>query len=545
MSEILHSGIDNFTELLEFKHVTVKTIDKIDYPLEIALLRQYPTEGISIKYKSIIVGFIPLDDGLIVDTDYIPGVQRGEISYSEFLQELKTKPELFDKVKKLKGTDNKTPVLFNENVYGIDELIANHNNYNKTKAWIKTFVNGNILEDNFKEKVIKNNLIDFQAFFWGDIIGTVPLKDTAIYNEDLPIVNIEYDNKFKTNVVSLIQGKEEHVKSIDFYLNSLKDKAGNILPMDGGRFVFVKTKGVDGKIGWKYFNANPRPAINYTKETLETINTIEDLKAYLTKLRIESSTSTEEYKDNKLDYSLFAEDKGLEVDIKVKVLDNQKNVIKEFKFKSVKLESGETKKQLLSKITDSIEKGTQDFKPTTPKIFRQEATIEETNKSIDTILINSYFQKAPGQVYSTMYLKINPLDNIELPIKKEIIEEPEISIVKKQPIIESGNIEELPSNATLPIIESKSQKITLKDVLDNFASMGYVLSDKANDMRLKKGDEAFIESLNKKGLFTTGTIDVTKINPAIFVKGTIATRIKPEIKPTTQVSDTIKKCHNI
>ena len=663
LSNILHSGISNedFVNMLEFKHITVKTVDIVDYPLEVALLRQYPKEGISIKYQSIIVGFIPLDDGLIVDTNYIPGVQRGEISYSEFLQELKLNPVLFDKVKKLKGTNNKTPVLFNENVYGIDELIANHNNYNKTKAWIKTFVNGNILEDDFKEEAIKNNLIDFQAFFWGDIIGTVPLKDTAIYNEDLPIVNIEYDNKFKTNVVSLIQGKEEHVKSIDFYLNSLKDKAGNILPMDGGRFVFVRTKGVDGKIGWKYFNANPRPAINYTKETLETINTIEDLKAYLIKLRVDSSytTTNEDLNGNKLDYrlsSFLLENGDFDIKIEVKLLDNQSNEISKIKLSNVTLKAGETKKQLLSKITDSIEKGTQDFKPTTPKIFRQEATIEETNKSIDTILINSYFQKAPGQVYSTMYLKINSLDNIELLIKKEVIEEPEIivddldskikdierrrqeelygeltteqleakkywdskvsgqqsdpnyylsnslnplntimylnknrpdakqrdEIVPKfefkkisnnskrtyianinedkinakydaelallnqeQPIIESGNVEELPVNTNLPFTEPKSQEITLKDVLDNFASMGYVLSDKANDMRIKKGDEAFIESLNKKGLFTTGTIDVTKINPAIFVKGTIATRIKPEIKPTTQVSDTIKKCHNI
>lgn len=546
LSNILHSGISNedFINKLEFKYTAVKTVDKIDYPLEIALLRQYPTEGISIKYQSIIIGFIPLDDGLIVDTDYIPGVQRGEVSYSEFLQELKLNPVLFDKVKKLKGTDNKTPVLFKEDVYSIDELIDNHNKYNKTKAWIKTFVKGNILEDNFKEEVIKNNLIDYQAFFWSNVTGKVLLKDSAIYNDNLPIVNITYDEVFKKNVVEFIQGNENYYSSITEYLNGLKDKSGNTIPMTG-RFVFVRTKGVNNNFGWKYFNANPNPAINYTKEIEEPINTIEDLKLYLSKLRIESSTSTKEFKDNKLDYSLFVADKGLGVDIKVKVLDKQSNVLKEFKFESVNLESGQTKKQLLSKITDSIEKGTEDFKPTTPNIFRQEATKEETNKSIDTILINSHFEKAPGQVYSTMYLKINPLDNIELPIKEEIIEEPEINIVEEQPITESENVEELPINTDLPIIESKTQEITLKDVLDNFASMGYVLTDKANEMRIKKGDEAFIESLKKKGLFTAGTIDVTKINPAIFVKGTYKTRIKPEIKPTTQVSDTIKKCHNI
>lgn len=641
LSELLHQDLsyEDFINNLDFSYVTVKTNNPVNYPLEEALFRTSPVEGINIKYNNTLVGFIPLDDGLVVNTNIIAAyikdksVKKGIVNYSDFLQELKNNNSLFEIIKKTyvpKGEMYEIPLLFNEYVYSVNELIDNHNKYNKTKEWVKTFVKGGVLESNFKEEVLNNRLLDYQAFFWGEVKGQILLKDSAIYNTDLPIVNIEWDNINNKNSASFIQGNTKYKKEIENYLNGIKDDEGNIRQLgekNKNRFVFVRTKGVDGKYGWKYFNANARPAINYTDEVNEVISTVDILKDYLSKIRVESfyTTSNEELNGGKLDYSLFASDKGLGVDIKVKILNKQGEEIGKVDLGNIVLNNTNSKKDLLLKLTEAIEKGTDNFKPTTPNIFRQENTKEDTNKSIDTILINTYF-KVPSQVYSTMYLKINPLDNVELPVIPEVIETFEITnntenkkadiekriqeelnkaqettvykkgdivynsnglsyivnsvdklgsitnatdeilgskltdsediynknpkeIIAKLALLNSENIEELPEQPIieeLPII-NKPKEITLKDVLDNFASMGYVLSNKAQEMLNKKGEQAFIETLKspKFNLFTDQPITTDKINPAIFVKGTIATRVKPQIKEILQVTDTIKKCHNI
>lgn len=668
LSELLHqdTSYEDFINGLDFSYVTVKTNNPVNYPLEEALFRESPIDGITIKYNNTIIGFIPLDDGLIVNTNIIAAyiknksVRKGNVSYSDFLQELKNNNSLFEIIKRTyvpKSETYEVPLLFNENVYGVNELIDNHNKYNKTKAWIKSkFVKEGVLESDFKKEVLNNRLLDYQSFFWGEVKGQILLKDSAIYNKDLPIVNIEWDNINNRNSVSFIQGNVKYRREIDNYINSIKDDAGNIrqLGKEGkiNRFVFVRTKGIDGKYGWKYFNANPRPAINYTDEVNEVISTVDELKNYLSKIRIESSYDNAD-KGNTLDYNLsgFLLDNGdLDIKIEIKLLDKQSNEVSKIKLGNVVLKPGNTKKDLLLKLTNIIEKGTNDFKPTTPNIFRQENTKEDTNKSIDTILINTYFDKAPEQVYSTMYLKINPLDNIELPVIPEIFNDGiEINnynsysitdIAFQENFLSDKQEKELDdkledfvnnfklSNATewqkykfsfyedtfefiiedtkskdsdyilmismlddknlskefrndlvnilkegnkikdeytgefdngiddvneLPIIKPK--EITLKDVLDNFASMGYVLSDKAQEMLNKKGEQAFIETLKspKFNLFTDQPITTDKINSAIFVlkpktddsgNNIARTRVKPVIK-NIQVTDIIKKCHNI
>jgi len=719
LSELIHSNTsyEDFINVLDFKYVIVNSEEEVDYPRELALYRKYPKEGIIVKHKSTIIGFIPLDDGLEVDTNLIKSINKGRISYSELLEELKLNNDLFNEIKNTKI--NNIPLLFNEDVYSVEELINNHNKYNKTKLWIKSFVDGNIISSEFKQEVLKNKLLDYQMFFWEKANDLIPIKNTAIYNDSVPIVNIIFDGN--KNVAEFIYGDVKNKKSIELYLNSKKDDAGKIIPIEG-RLVFLKTKNVNGNEGWYYINANARPAINYNEEINTTINNIDDLKDYLTKLNVQSSytTTDDELNGYKLDYNLSAfllDDGKLDVKIEVKLLDNNKEQVNKIKLNNVTLNIGETKKQLLSKITDSIEKGTDKFKPTTPNIFRQEATKEETNKSLDTILIPSYFKKVPSQVYSTMYLKINPLDNIklfieEIPsnlISEEQKKEEEINLAKaivayvydstqkgiqkdeieflidelkynidknrnidvvlnksffwntldsvsyfnllqslkknpsltleflknqllginniklinfkynteiKTPVIveeiintsfntseeiekkrkqelndlplvpqsydNSGNKnpimiqreeevsklskeinnkydEELRLlNENLPKVsvndlfeeptreEIQESEINLQSVLDNIKETGYVLTDKVNQLVQKKGEQALIDNLKKKGLYSLSSINTTLLeNSGIFVKGIPTLRVKPLIKATTQVSDTIKKCHNI
>jgi len=207
--------------------------------------------------------------------------------------------------------------------------------------------------------------------------------------------------------------KPEQIAKIQEKINKYKDKTK--------RYLFVKRKNVNGTIDFRAIDISRRIE-NFSSITKEKPVDIDDLRIFVNGLDIEVN----EIGENRTLYKDYQEDIPK---INITVYQNTDNKDKydlniEIGEEKVKLISDKfttfTKQQIVDKIRENL--ANREI-PLYVIIDIIESNKQATSASLDTISIPSFFNKNPKQIYTTLYLKLNPFSGEVIPKQEEAVKQ--------------------------------------------------------------------------------------------------------------------------
>jgi hypothetical protein len=155
----------------------------------------------------------------------------------------------------------------------------------------------------------------------------------------------------------------------------------------------------------------------------------------------------------------------------------------------------------------------------------------------------SYFNKNPQQIYTTLYLKIKPLTDVNIPdvkVEEEVIEE-ETVIQDDNP---NANTNNALTDLLVPqlIIEEQQivNQVEIPEVIQKLLNLGYELSEKANELinNPDKGYKSLINVLVKHNVLNKEREFNNLVSFNILNNSSMLVQNKDVIPPTTRLKQT-------